>query len=382
VAGGVTTLMPYMRATESYLQLVPEWTRLVREHSRCDVAFHLQIQIRAHLDEITACHEQFGISSFKIHIDARRNPNFGLLPVDDGDAYLAMLAARDFGGIVPIHCENSEITRYLDEQARKAGRVGLQAWADVRPPLAEASDVNNVVFLAAQLGCRVLIVHVSSDQSLAAARRHGYDGVVTEALIHQLAVTAADTEARIGAAGKMNPPVRGQDEIEALWEAVADGRIDFVGTDDHVADHARLAAERSGEVDFWEAESAGPGIGIGTAMFLTEGLRRGVDIRTLVRLMSESPARVFGLQQKGSIAVGKDADLVLVDLATEKVVTAGSPTSVGLTVGEGLRFRGWPVMTLVRGEVVFDHDEVRAPNGTSRVVSAEPARGVLTGVPA
>ena len=165
VAGGVTTLMPYMRAPQSYLDLVRDGPSPCRSTPCAMLRFHLQIQIPEHIAEIAACHERFGIRSFKVHIDSRRNPQFGLLPVDDGDLYLTMLAVRDFGGVVAVHCEDSEITRYLDQEIRSSGRTGLEAWQDVRPPIAEAADVNNVVYLAARLGCRVLIVHVSTADS-------------------------------------------------------------------------------------------------------------------------------------------------------------------------------------------------------------------------
>lgn len=370
VAGGVTTLMPYMRATESYLDQVPEWSSAVTERSYADVLFHLQIQIPEHIAEIPLYRKRFGVKSYKVHIDSRHPiSGFGLRPVDDGDVYLTMLAVREFDGLVAVHCENTEINRRLLDQIRGSGMTGLNAWANVRPPVAEASDVSNVVYLAAQLGCRVLIVHVSSQKSVDAALLHRHPGTLIETLAHQLAITASDAEARIGAAGKMIPPLRGQDERDGLWTAISDGRITFVGSDDHVPDYAKLDAERSSSVEFWSAESASPGIGLALPIMLTEGMRRGIDIATLVRLMSEAPAKAFGIDaEKGSISIGKQADLVLVDLETERTVEAGSLASRGITVADGVALRGWPTVTCLRGRVVFEDGELQEAND-ARVIS-------------
>jgi dihydroorotase-like cyclic amidohydrolase len=167
----------------------------------------------------------------------------------------------------------------------------------------------------------------------------------------------------------MNPPLRGQREIDNLWAAIRAGKIDFVGTDDHVGSAINLAGRELSSEEFWSAESASPGIGVGTPLFLTEGLRRGIDLRDLSRLMSRGPARTFAIDdRKGAIAVGMDADLMLVDLKGRRTVEVGRPTSLNLTIADGLSLVGWPRMTVLRGQIVFEDDVLVAPPIGSVVV--------------
>jgi dihydroorotase-like cyclic amidohydrolase len=179
-----------------------------------------------------------------------------------------------------------------------------------------------------------------------------------ETTLHHLALTHATAG---GIVGKVNPPIRTQADREALWQAVEDGRIDTV-----VSDHACCAEEDKGE-DLWKAL---PGFG-GTALLypylVSEGhLRRGLPLTRIVELASANPARAFGLYpRKGTIAVGADADLVVLDPAREHVVSpAVLHSAQDFTPFAGMRVRGWPTHTLLRGRTVFrDGTVVGEPQG-------------------
>jgi dihydroorotase-like cyclic amidohydrolase len=371
-AGGVTVLMPFMRATESYLPLVPRWTQAVVAHSYCDVSFHLQVQAPMHVPEILECQQRFGIQSYKVHLDARHSiSDFNLEPVDDGDLYLAMLEVRQFDGSVAVHCENTEIARHLNERIRASGRADLAAWADIRSPIVEAADVNSSVFLASRVGCRLVVVHVSTMDSVEAAAIHRYPHVTFEAMIHSLGISLEDAQARVGGGAKTVPPLRQQAELERLWQGVESGAISMVGTD-HSARSSALVGTGldDGHVEFWEAREAATGIGVGTPLFLTAAIDRGVDLRAAARLMSLGPAKVYGLShRKGAIAVGMDADLMLVDLDHERKASAGSLWSSVRTLAEGMNLRGWPVMTCLRGSVVYEDGEIVSDTGMAEVIT-------------
>jgi dihydropyrimidinase len=307
-----------------------------------------------------------------VHIDYRRPTGaLDIEPVDDGDVYLALLAVRSFDGIVAVHCENTEITRYLLEDARASGAEGLAAWARARPPLSEASDVNNVVYIASTTGSRLLVVHVSASESLEVLARHSYDRISVEVLTRQLAMTAEDADTRVGRWGKVNPPLRDDANRDRLWDAVRAGTVDFVGTD-HSAYSGEYDEGPRMDRPFWEpGPRANGGVGIALPMMLTEGLRRGLDLPHLSRLLSAGPAETFGLRSKGRVAVGYDADLVLVDLDTERAVE--SPAGSVPSIGEGMTLRGWPIWTMLRGRFTFGAGPSAGPGWATVVQSPDRA---------
>lgn len=353
VAGGVTTLMPYMRTLEPYLDVMPRWIDAVSVKSECDVAFHLQIQSRKHLDEIGRLYDEYGLQSFKLHIDYRRPVgHLDIAPVDDGELYITMRQVREFDGIVAVHCENTEITRLLFEEEKASGDHSLQTWQRAIPPIAEASDVNNVVYIASQLGCRVLVVHVSAAESLEAGRQHGFSGATFETLAHLLCTDDDDAERRLGLRAKTTPPIRTAANREELWRSVEAGHIKFVGTD-HSA-FARTTQDPPPALpdDLWRARAVAAGIGPALPVFLTEGLRRNVQLSRLVGMMTWEVADTFGMSpRKGRISPGADADLTLVDLDEWTEIHPHTELSQQVSLVNGLRVRGIPRLTIVRGRV-------------------------------
>jgi dihydropyrimidinase/allantoinase len=210
--------------------------------------------------------------------------------------------------------------------------------------------------------CPVNLLHLSSAEAVASGARGRRDNphldIRLETTVHHLALTH---ETAGGIVGKVNPPIRTEAHREALWRAVSDGWIDTI-----VSDHACCAETDKGE-DLWKAL---PGFG-GTALLypylFSEGhLRRELPLSRIAELASANPARAFGLYpRKGAIAVGSDADLVVLDPRREQIVT---PEVLGsaqdFTPFAGMRVRGWPSHTLLRGLPVFRDGRVRgAPQG-------------------
>jgi dihydropyrimidinase/allantoinase len=260
-----------------------------------------------------------------------------------------------------LHCEQAELLRVFIEDARRAGAEGLEAYHKARPPLTEQLSIAEELVLTDATRCPVNLLHLSSAEAIAA----GSDGrrtyptldIKLETTLHHLALTY---ETAGGAIGKVNPPIRTDADREALWRAVVDGRIDTV-----VSDHACCSEEEKGG-DFW---SALPGFG-GTALLypylLSEGPRRGLSLARIVELASANPARAFGLfPRKGAIAVGADADLVVVDPDREQTIApAVLHSAQDFTPFAGMRVKGWPTHTFLRGRLVFDgKDVLGAPAG-------------------
>ena len=182
-----------------------------------------------------------------------------------------------------------------------------------------------------------------------------------------------DIASPIGDLGKINPPLRDATDCAALWQGVLNGGVDTIGTD-HV--HRGIGAKQGG---IWRASPGCPGMQEMLPLLLEEGHhRRGLPLRRIAALLAENPARIMGLaDRKGRIAPGLDADLALVDLAAETLVTrAAQLSSAGYSINEGRRLRGRVVHTLVRGRPVLRNGKLLPDSiGTGRYLPRAPQEG-------
>ncbi|HEY9474823.1 MAG TPA: dihydroorotase family protein, partial [Mycobacteriales bacterium] len=258
-----------------------------------------------------------------------------------------------------LHCEQAELLRVFIERAKADRSVsGLTEYAAGRPPLTERLSIEEAAVLADATGVNINLLHLSSATALATAaevgRRYPRMDISAETTLHHLALACEDLEGR-GLGGKVNPPIRDRSDNEALWEGLRTGQISTVASD-----HACCMESNKGE-DLWPAL---PGFG-GTALLypvlISEGYhKRGIDLGRVAEVASAMPARRFNLYpRKGTIAVGSDADLAVVDLDLEQVVTTELCRSAqDHTPFEGISVRGWPTTVLLRGEVMFDGKDV------------------------
>ena len=358
VAGGTTVMMAHARAKTSYLDVYPSWEEVVARRSYCDVVFHLQIQNRKHIDEIPKYRERFGVLCYKLHLDyrVRSVAELDIEPLDDGDAYLTMRQCAEIDGLCAVHCEDVEIIRYTLPAIRATGRQDLQAWAEARPGFCEVADIHTMAYLSELTGCRTVVLHLSAAEGVEAARRWTKRPLVLETLVQYLTIFADEVGDKIGAIGKMNPPLRDRVNGERLWAAVRSGAIATVGTD-------HISCEKHESENLWEATAGMPGIEVALPLLLSEGVDRGrISLQDLVRVACLNPARLYHIDdRKGSIAVGKDADLVLVDMNRERVVSPETTVGRFKTAANGMRLRGWPTVAIKGGRVVFRDGELIGP---------------------
>jgi len=386
LAGGVTTVLSYFRTGQNYLNksgpyrtIFPEVVAATEGHAYTDFGYHIGVMTTEQLDEVDWLVGAQGVGSFKYYMfykglnltsDSTRGSAYTMADTYDlGHLYLLMrqvaAAAIKYGAggrvSLSLHCEQAELIRVFMEEVKRSGPGGLEGYHRARPPLTELSIAEALVLTDATR-CPVNLLHLSSAEAVASGakgrRDHPHLDIRLETTLHHLALTHATAG---GIVGKVNPPIRTEADREALWRAVEDGRIDTV-----VSDHACCAEADKGE-DLWKAP---PGFG-GTAMLypylLSEGhLRRGLGLARVAELASANPARAFGLYpRKGTIAVGGDADLVVLDPNLERIVT---PEVLGsaqdFTPFAGMPVRGWPTHTLLRGRMVFQDGGVRGkPEG-------------------
>jgi carbamoyl-phosphate synthase/aspartate carbamoyltransferase/dihydroorotase len=229
-----------------------------------------------------------------------------------------------------------------------------------RPPLCASLAVSRALALAAEYGTRLHICHVSTAHELALIRDAKSRGisVTCEVAPHHLFLTTRDG-ARLGTLGQMNPPLRASSDVAALWENL--DIVDCLATDHapHTLDEKHSANPPSGV----------PGLETALPLMLTAGNEGMVSLSDIARLMAEGPARIFGLERKGHIRPGRDADLTLVAPQAEWAVGERPVhTKCGWSPFEGRRMRGCVASVFLRGQKVYEQDEVLAQPGSGRVL--------------
>ena len=362
LVGGITTVGCYLREQVSYLPSLSGYREAVAAASAADVFFHLQLFAAEQLAELPRYRSEARVTSFKVYMAGIP----GVVPhSDEGfilDAFDA-IAALGPECVACVHAENAALVErgLRRAAARWADAPGgtLADWSDARPPAAEALAARSAAELARRAGVPLYVVHVTGAETVQVLARERADGRPPIHLEATSAHLGLDWDAPTGFLAKLVPPLRGPDNRDALWRAVAPGAIGTLATDN-------TARDRSSKRPEGGVLGALPGYhGLAThlAVLLDEGYhRRGLPIETLVERASAGTARVFGLYpRKGAIAVGSDADLVLVDTQAERRV---EPSALGSLADfspfEGRTLRGWPVTTIKGGVVAAEHGAITA----------------------
>jgi len=388
--GGTTTVLNYMRTGQYYLNqggsyedFFPQVLDLIDGRSHVDYAFHLAPMQSSHIDEIPLLVERFGVTSFKIFmfygshgLHGRSSDQAEFLMTPPGERYdlahfefvmRGIAAAREqfpeHADVISLslHCETAEImaayTRLVEEDG---SLTGLHAYHASRPPHSEGLAVTIASYLAHETDLATInLLHLSSakamDAAMRMARAFPHVDFRREVTIGHL---LADVDTANGVYGKVNPPIRPRSDVEALWEHVLAGDVDWV-----VSDHAccRQEAKVSAEHpdDIWLAKSGFGGTEYLLSGLFSEGTRRGLSPAAVARLVSTNPARRYGLTGKGSLEVGADADIVLLDADRSYVVHAeDSPSSQGYTPFEGHELTGQVRDVWLRGTRILDGGSV------------------------
>ncbi len=310
-----------------------------------------------HLDELAGR----GVIGYKAFMSNSGIADFPA--VDDLALYEGMTRVARLGKIVAVHAENDQITGELARRAIAAGRTGIRDYLTSRPVIAELEAIERAILFASETGCPLHIVHVSSGRGVSLvveAQARGVN-VSCETCPHYLVLTGEDVE-RLGGVAKCSPPIRSQEEREALWQHIFAGNLPMV-----VSDHSPAPADMKTDANFFKVWGGISGCQSLLQLLLTEGYdKRHLPLPVIASLTAENIARRFGLlASKGRLAPGADADLVLVDMQSRSQLQADdlfyrhkhSPYV-------GMMLRGKIVRTLVRGKTVFLEGKiVSAPLG-------------------
>jgi len=302
-----------------------------------------------------------GVIGFKCYMGETTG---SIPPPDDGTMLAAFGIVGALGMRVAVHAENDPILQHLVRQLKAAGRTDPLAHVESRPDVCAVEAVGRAIAIAAAAGSALHILHESCKDTLPlirAAKARGMD-LTVETCPHYLLLTAEDM-GRLGPILRVNPPVRPPGHAEPLWRALHDGVIDMLATD-----HAPHTPEEKTRPNIWDGHSGFPGVETAVPLMLNEVNRGRMTIERYVEWSSVNPARAWGLYpRKGALQVGSDADLVIVNLSEERVIRGADLHSKSrITPFEGMRVRGVPVCTIVRGRVVMREGKLVGPPGWGR----------------
>ncbi|MEO3977853.1 dihydroorotase family protein [Streptomyces sp. CAU 1734] len=378
LVGGVTTVLSYFRTGQHYLdrtgpykEIFPEVLAAVEGRAFTDYGFHLAPMTVDQIEEIPSLVADHGVTSFKYYMfykgfdlaaNSRDARSFTMGDEYDlGHLYLILekLAEtqRDHPGLrlsLSLHCEQSELMRVFIDRVQRSGTVqNLRAYSEGRPPLTEQVAISEATTLAGHTNTPVNLLHLSSADALRSAvtarGMYGND-MRFEVTLHHLCLDHESLDAKGGLGGKVNPPIRTAEDSERLWEGVRDGSVNWVASD-----HACCMEEHKGD-ELWPARPGFGGSALLYPVLISEGHhRRGIPLTRIAELASANPARAYNLWgRKGSLQVGFDADLTVVDLGLEQEVgTELLLSGQDHCPFDGVRVKGWPVATVVGGRLAY-----------------------------
>lgn len=350
-AGGYTTFFDMPLNSDPPVTAIEELEAkqaIAREKSLVNAYFWGGL-IPGNLGELEAMHRAgaIGFKAFMSHSGIAEFP-----AVDDYTLYKGMETASALGAIVAVHAENDGITGGLSSDAIKAGRTGIRDYLNSRPVVAETEAIQRAIAMAEATGCKLHIVHVSSGRGVeivAEAWAHGVD-VTCETCPHYLVLTDDDVE-RLGAVAKCAPPIRSQAEQNALWGKLAVD-LQFVASD-----HSPAPLDMKQSENFFEVWGGIAGCQSTLPLMLSEGYhRRGLSLSDIAAITSSNVAARFGLNSKGWIAMGRDADLAVVDINAAWTLRAEDlQYRHKISPYIGIEMRGRILRTIAGGKTVWEN---------------------------
>jgi dihydroorotase len=360
-AGGITTVIDMPNVVPPTWSVETLETKLAAIRGRAHVDYALYaVLVEGNLAQIGPL-AAAGVCGFKIFL----GETTGNIPApSDGEILDGWRVVAETGLRCGVHAEDNGIVLYRRAQLQAEGRKDPLAHVESRPAVAEAEAVSRTILFAREARSRLMIFHTSAAPSVDLVRRGKTDGVdvMAETCPQYLLLEAGDMVRRgLGAVLKANPPVRSREHQDALWRGLLDGTLEVIGTD-HAPHTAQEKMAETPMGDIWQAAAGCPGVETSVPLLLTQVNAGRLSLNQYVRLQAEGPARAWNLwPRKGRLGRGADADLTIVDLQAQDTIDPVRLHSKSrATPFAGMRVRGLPVYTIVRGRVVMRRGDLAA----------------------
>jgi dihydropyrimidinase len=381
--GGTTTVIPFAAQAKggSLKAAVADYHRRAEGKALIDYAFHLIVSDPTPTvlnEELPALIAQ-GYTSFKVYM------TYDDLKLDDGQILDVLEVARRHGAMAMIHAENSECIEWLTRRLEGEGHTAPRYHARSRPMLVEREATHRAISLSELADVPILIVHVSGRDAIEQIRWSRSRGmtVYAETCPQYLFLTADDLgtdDAYEGAKCICSPPPRDKANQQVVWDGLVDGLFTVFSSDHAPFKFDAPEGKKPGgaEVPFAYIPNGIPGLETRLPLLFSAGVMDGrISPQRFVELTATAPARAYGLYpRKGTIAIGADADLVIWDRfapGDERVIrNVDLHHAVDYTPYEGQRVKGWPALTLSRGEVVWDGSQPQGAAGRGRFLECGP----------
>ncbi len=369
--GGTTCILDFAGAgrEKDFDEAWAAWSAQAEGKASCDYGFHLMVRkfdadLQKQMERLVAK----GLKSIKIYLAYKP-----ALSIDEDDLFRVMEFAAAHNLLVLAHCENADLIPAMQRKLVSAGKTGPEWHEPSRPPMVEAEGVCKFLTFAAAAGARAYIVHLSCEEALTMADRfRGKLDFHIETMIQYLTLDKSYAERPDfeGAKWVLSPPLRAKIDQAALWAALADGRIETLGTDHCPFDFE--GQKTLGRGNFSKIPNGLPGVEERVALAYTAGVAGGrISLERFVAVAAENPAKIFGLfPRKGTIAEGSDADLVVWDPSVRRTISQKTQSlDMDYNPYEGFEVVGVPEVVAVRGEVmVRDGKFVGTPGRGRRVI--------------
>lgn len=348
-AGGVTTVfdMPNTKPATTTALLLEEKRQTAAEKAIVNYGLYMGATTE-NIMEIKKARNTAGV---KLYMGS----STGNLLVTDATAIKNFLGS---GKTTIIHAEDEELMKKNSEKYKNEHSPTIHA--KIRNDEVEANAVKNAISIlkSASDVKRAHFTHTSTAKSIEILKEAKKKQPVScDATPHHLFLTYEELKKQ-GNFAKMNPALRGKEDVEALWKGIENGVVDCIATD-----HAPHTIEEK-EADYWEAPAGVPGLETMLPLLLDAANKKRITLEKVAELTSEKPAKLFGIQNKGKIAAGYDADLVITDMnKTKTVANEELFTKCGWSPFNGWKLKGWPLITIVNGEIVYNEGEITITKG-------------------